>query len=100
MIEEVTISFPTRTIAPSAGSDTTETLSFTSSVAKDSDLPAILGLNTMKKQRTPIDTITNMLIMLPQTATGYTLQFPTGTKFVQLETAQSGHLFLPPSHLH
>ena len=100
MIKEVTIPFTTATSAPSADSDNTETFGFTSPVAENSDLPAILGLNSMKKLRTLIDTNTNMLIMLPQTAKGYNLQFPIGTKFVQLETAQSGHVFLPSSHLH
>ena len=59
----------------------------------ESQLPALLGLASMKKQRTVLDLVNNQMHFCGPGE--ITLNLPPGTESFQLEEAPSGHLVLP-----
>ena len=69
--------------------------SYSARVVHDSELPALLGLEPMIKQRTLLDLHNGKMIMLG--AGGYSLRLAPGSTVLELETAPSGHLILPTS---
>ena len=66
---------------------------FTTPVIPDSALPALLGLNTLRKERALIDCFNQQIIFIG--AGGYRLQASPGSRTYELKTAKSGHLLLP-----
>ena len=67
--------------------------SFTTPVIPNSQLPALLGLNTLSKERCLIDCFNNQIVFVGPG--GYRLQASPGSRTYQLKTAKSGHLLLP-----
>ena len=61
----------------------------------NSNLPALLGLTAMKKQRTILDLVSNQMHFCGPG--DIKLLLPEGTESFQLEEAPSGHLMLPIS---
>lgn len=66
---------------------------FVSNVMKDSDLPALYGLEGLHRNRSLIDVCSKKLIFVG--AGGYTLQLSPGSRTYALESVPSGHLLLP-----
>ena len=61
----------------------------------NSDLPALLGLQSIKNSRGIIDTNENKLYLVGPGAYNLIEHLPPGTKVVQCEQAPSGHLMMP-----
>jgi len=61
----------------------------------NSDLPGLLGLQSLRQARTIIDTETNKLYMLGPGDYDMMKIMPPGTTVVQLEESPSGHLMMP-----
>ena len=61
----------------------------------DSDLPGLLGLQSLRSARSIIDTETNQLFMLGPGDYDLMSALPPGTSVIQLEEAPSGHLMMP-----
>ena len=66
----------------------------------DSDLPGILGLQSLRNARSIIDTETNKLYMLGPGDYDLMKAMPPGTSVVQLEESSSGHLMMPCDRYH
>ena len=66
----------------------------------DSDLPGILGLQSLRNARSIIDTETNKLYMLGPGEYDLMKAMPPGTSVVQLEESPSGHLMMPCDRYH
>ena len=66
---------------------------FTTPVVANSDLPGLLGLHTMRRNRCVLDMVNLQLHMCGPDEVQ--LSVPTGTESFQLEIAPSGHLVLP-----
>ena len=64
-------------------------------IVPDSQLPGLLGLNSMQERRSILDTITKRLYFLGPGDYNLEEMLPTGTECYQLTTAPSGHLILP-----
>jgi hypothetical protein len=60
-----------------------------------SDLPGLLGLQSLRNARSIIDTETNKLYMLGPGNYDLMKAMPPGTSVVQLEESPSGHLMMP-----
>ena len=83
---------------PIAIQDTTGKVSsglFDTPSVKDSDLPGLLGLISLKNQRGILDMINNKLYFCGPSDIDLLPLLPPGTKCYQLEEAPSGHLLLP-----
>ena len=65
---------------------------------KNSKLPGLLGLNSLRSRRAVIDCHTRKMYFLGPGDYDLAAGMPTGTQTFQLETAPSGHLVLPISH--
>ena len=66
---------------------------FTTPVVANSDLPGLMGLHTMRRNRCVLDMVNLQLHMCgPE---DIKLSLPTGTETFRLEIAPSGHLVLP-----
>ena len=61
----------------------------------DSNLPGLLGLTTLRKKRSVIDTTTGKIYMLGPGDCDLLKAMPPGTEVYQCEYAPSGHLILP-----
>ena len=61
----------------------------------NSDLPGILGLQSLRNARSIIDTVSNKLYMLGPGDYDLIKAMPPGTSVVQLEESPSGHLMMP-----
>ena len=61
----------------------------------NSDLPGLLGLQSLRQARTIIDTESNKLYMLGPGDYDMMKIMPPGTTVVQLEESPSGHLMMP-----
>jgi len=68
---------------------------FEPSVVADSDLPALMGLETLEKNRALIDVANRKLIYVG--SGGYELKLSPGSVTMSLEKVPSGHLLLPTS---
>jgi hypothetical protein len=66
---------------------------YTTPVVSNSDLPGLLGLNTMRRNRCILDMVNLKLHMCGPA--DIRLNLPPGTESFQLEIAPSGHLVLP-----
>ena len=66
----------------------------------NSDLPGLLGLQSLRRARTIIDTETNKLYMLGPGDYDIMKVMPPGTTVVQLEESPSGHLMMPCDQYH
>ena len=66
---------------------------FESSVIEDSELPALMGLETLERNRAIIDVANKRLIYVG--AGGYELKLSPGSVTMLLEKVPSGHLLLP-----
>ena len=66
---------------------------FESAVVEDSDLPALMGLETLEKNRALIDVSNRKLIYVGPG--GYELKLNPGSVAMSLEKVPSGHLLLP-----
>lgn len=62
---------------------------------EDSEIPALLGLDTLKRRRCLLDCYNGILFEIGPGA--YNLQVPKGTNRYQLESGESGHWLLPCS---
>ena len=61
----------------------------------NSDLPGLLGLQSLRNARSIIDTESNKLYMLGPGDYDLMKALPPGTSVIQLEEAPSGHLMMP-----
>ena len=68
---------------------------FTVPAVQYSDLPGLLGLNTLIKNRAIIDFSTMKMYFCGPGDMDLEKSLPPGTETFQLERAQSGHLVLP-----
>ena len=66
---------------------------FQSAVIQQSELPALLGLKSLSKLKSLIDTHNKQLIFVGPG--GYTLKLSPGSKVYKLHSAPTGHLMLP-----
>jgi hypothetical protein len=66
---------------------------YTAPVINNRQIPALLGLESMTRQRAIIDTHNNIMICAGQG--GYKLNLSPGSKTYKLEKSKTGHLFLP-----
>ena len=66
---------------------------YTTPVVSNSDLPGLLGLNTMRRNRCILDMVNLQLHMCGPA--DIRLNLPPGTESFQLEISPSGHLVLP-----
>ena len=66
---------------------------FTTPVIQDSELPALLGLNTLSQERALIDCFNRQIVFVGPG--GYRLQASPGSRTYKLESAKTGHLLLP-----
>ena len=69
--------------------------SFEAPIVKDSDLPGLLGLTSLKNRRAILDLVTNQLHFLGPGDYDLMTALPPGTDTFQLKHAPSGHLILP-----
>ena len=69
--------------------------SFDTAVVSNSELPALMGLESLERNRALIDVIGKKLIYIGQG--GYELKLSPGSLVMQLEKVPSGHLLLPSS---
>ena len=69
--------------------------SFEAPIVKDSDLPGLLGLTSLKNRRAILDLVTNQLHFLGPGDYDLMTALPPGTETFQLKHAPSGHLILP-----
>ena len=69
--------------------------SFETSMVSDSELPALMGLQTLTKNRALIDIANKRLVYVGHG--GYDLKLSPGSVTMQLEQVASGHLLLPCS---
>ena len=69
--------------------------SFKANIITDSELPALLGLESLSLNNALIDVVNQKLIFVGPG--GYKLQLPPGSTSYNLEKAPSGHLLLPCS---
>ena len=60
-----------------------------------SNLPGLLGLNSLTKRRAVIDCVTRKMYFMGPGDHNLEEAMPSGTQVFQLETAPSGHLVLP-----
>ena len=67
--------------------------SFQTAVVDDSELPALLGLNSLTKLKAVIDCEHKRLLLIGPG--GYKIQLSPGSKVLQLHSAPTGHLLLP-----
>ena len=73
--------------------ETGDTASYTAPILAGSDIPALLGLESMEEKRTVLDLVhRRMYLMGPG---DFTIQAPPGSHCLQLYKAESGHLMLP-----
>ena len=70
--------------------------SYTAPEIPDSDVPALMGLETMDKHRALLDVHSKRLILVGPG--GYKLQLSPGSRVYDLEQANTGHLMLPCSN--
>ena len=70
-----------------------ETGTFTSPVIMNSQLPALLGLQSLTKRRALLDIYNKQIVFVG--AGGYRLQLSPGSKTYKLHPAKTGHLMLP-----
>ena len=68
---------------------------FEASIVSDSDLPALMGLETLEKNKALIDVSNRKLIYVG--SGGYELKLSPGSVTMSLEKVPSGHLLLPSS---
>ena len=71
------------------------TASFNTAVVSDSELPALLGLDSLESHKAIIDTHNHQMIF-PGPG-GYNMTLSPGSVSLKLEKARSGHLLLPSS---
>ena len=69
---------------------------FTATVVDGSDLPALLGMKTLRDNRSVLDLENDRLIM-PQPGQTVKIVYPPGTKVLQFERASGGFFMLPCS---
>ena len=69
---------------------------YTAPIITDSEIPSLLGLNTMTKQRVLLDLIHDKYIMVG--AGGFELKLSPGSTVLDLKRAPTGHIMLPCSH--
>ena len=68
---------------------------YTARIVPDPDIPALLGLRSLRQLRALLDIVNNRIHFLgPGDAT---IQLPPGTRTYNLEESESGHLMLPVS---
>jgi hypothetical protein len=67
--------------------------SFQTAVVEDSELPALLGLNSLTKLKAVLDCEHKRLLLIGPG--GYKIQLSPGSKVLQLHSAPTGHLLLP-----
>ena len=67
---------------------------FSATMIDGSNLPALLGLKTLKEKNGILDLRTNRLIM-SNSSDSVTIDCPVGTTVLQLEPAPGGYLMLP-----
>ena len=60
-----------------------------------SNIPGLLGLNSLTKRRAVIDCVTKKMYFMGPGDYNLEEAMPSGTQVFQLETAPSGHLVLP-----
>lgn len=77
-----------------ASDGTTTQATYTAPVIPSSACPALLGLKSLKNQRTVLDLTDNRMILLPPSTP---LEIPVGSEVYGLEQAATGHLLLPIS---
>ena len=70
-----------------------KTGTFTSPIIANSPLPALLGLNTLTKERALIDCFNRQIVFVGKG--GYRLQTSPGSRTYKLASAKTGHLLLP-----
>ena len=63
-----------------------------------SNIPALLGIKSLKQRRSVIDTFTNKMYTVG--VGGYRIQLSPGSKTYQLEESTGGHLMLPCTDYH
>ena len=68
---------------------------FETPVVPDSELPALLGLDTVRRCRGIIDTNTLRLYLLGPGEYNIESILPSGTEMIQCELAPSGHMVIP-----
>ena len=66
---------------------------FTATIVDGSELPALLGMTTLRDKRSILDMGNDRLIM-PQAGQHVQIVYPLGTKVLQLERAPGGFLML------
>ena len=66
---------------------------FTAPVIPNSELPALLGLNTLHEQRAVIDCFNRQIVFIGPG--GYQLKASPGSRTYKLHAAETGHLLLP-----
>ena len=66
---------------------------YKASVIQGSEVPALLGLESLERRRSIIDTVHGRLIELGPGA--YELKLPPGSTMRQLHKSSTGHLMLP-----
>ena len=69
---------------------------YTAPMITDSEVPALLGLNTMTRQRVVLDLVHDKYIMIG--AGGFEMKLSPGSTVLDLKRAPTGHLMLPCSH--
>ena len=69
---------------------------YTAPMITDSEIPSLLGLNTMTKQRVLLDLVHDKYIMVG--AGGFELKLSPGSTVLDLKRAPTGHIMLPCSH--
>jgi len=79
------------------GADSVLRATYKAPIVPESDLPALLGLETLKRLRGVYDAHTNQLHLLG--AAGLNCEaLPPGTTTIQCEYAPSGHVMIPIDH--
>ena len=70
-----------------------EAENFQAPVLTESDVPALLGIRTLKTRRAVIDCFTGRMYLIG--AGGYKLKLSPGSRELNLEASHSGHWLLP-----
>ena len=70
-------------------------LLYEASFIKDSDIPALLGLDTLRRRRAVLDCYNGIMYEIAEG--DYEIKMPTGSAKYSLEAAESGHWMLPCS---
>ena len=68
---------------------------YSAPIVENSDLPALWGLDSLSHQRALIDTFSKRVYLVG--AGGYGLKLSPGSRILQCETSESGHMLLPVS---